>query len=80
MSEPKGFFQKLFKVILSQEKFEDAERESRLWMLQCSNCKYERSVWDMGGVRWKAAGNPRVYRLCPNCNQQNWHVMYKKNA
>ncbi len=80
MTNTSSLVQKLFKAILSQDKFEDAERESRLWVLQCSNCKYERLVWDMGGIRWKAAGNPRVDRLCPNCNQKNWHLMYKKTA
>jgi hypothetical protein len=29
-------------------------------------------------VRWKAAGNPRVFRICKNCNQRNWQLIYKK--
>ena len=78
MDEVKSFPQRLFKAILSQDKFEDMRKESLSWMQQCSNCKYEVSVWSQGGIRWKAAGNPRVFRNCVNCHQNNWHVIYKK--
>ncbi len=33
------------------------EAESRQWIMRCPNCIFERSVWEMGGVRWKSAGN-----------------------
>jgi hypothetical protein len=46
--------------------------------MQCSNCKHEASIWSLGGIRWKAAGNPRTSKLCRNCGQLNWHVIYKK--
>lgn len=74
-----SFWQKIFKFIASAEMFKEIEAESKLWMMQCSNCKFERSIWEMGGVRWKAAGSPRVYRLCTNCGQKNWQTIYKKN-
>ena len=35
------------------------EAESRQWMMQCPNCNFERSVWEMGGVRWKSAGSQK---------------------
>lgn len=75
-----SLWQKIFKMIASEETFRSIEAESRLWTLQCSNCKFERSIWEMGGVRWKAEGSPRVYRACPNCSQKNWHTIYKKTA
>ncbi len=53
------FVQRLFTSIVPKSWATDMEAESRSWMVRCSNCNYERSVWDMGGVRWKAAGNPR---------------------
>ncbi len=74
-----SFWQKIFKTIASAETFKDIEAESRLWTMQCSNCKFERSIWEMGGIRWKAAGSPRVYRLCTNCRQKNWQTIYKKS-
>lgn len=73
-----SFWQGFFKAILPKSMFDEMEKESRLWMVQCSNCKYERSIWDIGGIRWKAAGDPKVLRLCPNCNQKNWHQIYRK--
>ena len=78
MDEVKSSSQKFFKAILPQPWFEDMKKESMSWMMQCSNCKYERSIWSMGGIRWKAAGTPKVSRLCMNCGQLNWHLIYKK--
>ena len=42
------------------------EADSRLWMLRCS-CGFEQSWWDAGGIRWKAVGNPRRWKQCPQC-------------
>jgi ribosomal protein S27AE len=58
---------------------EDMERESRQWMVTCGNCDYAESVWDLGGIRWKAAGNPRTRRRCPNCGETGWHVIAKQS-
>jgi len=70
--------QKFFKSILGKTLSADIEAESRLWMMQCPECKFERSVWEMGGVRWKAAGNPRKLMPCPNCGKKVWMLVYKK--
>lgn len=78
MPDTYSFPQKLFKAILPSAQFEEMKKESMAWTIQCSNCKYETSVWSQGGVRWKAAGNPRVFRICKNCNQRNWQLIYKK--
>lgn len=71
MENPLSFRQRFFKAIFPENAFADMKKESSSWMLQCSNCKQERSVWDMGGIRWKAAGNPKVLRACSNCCQKN---------
>jgi predicted RNA-binding Zn-ribbon protein involved in translation (DUF1610 family) len=55
-----------------------AEAESKQWMMQCPNCQFEQSYWDTGGIRWKAAGNPRLRRKCPNCGETVWFRVYKK--
>jgi hypothetical protein len=73
-------FQKFLASALPKNMSEEMEKESRSWMVQCSNCKYERSVWEMGGIRWKAAGNPRVYRRCINCDTKSWHMVYKRTG
>ena len=54
------------------------KKESNSWKVQCPSCKYERSVWEMGGIRWKAAGNPKVLRECPNCRKTGMHLIYYK--
>jgi len=75
-----SFIQKFFKVILPQKLADDMETESRSWMLQCPDCKHECSIWEMGGIRWKAAGNPRMYRRCPNCGKTTWLMVYQKTV
>ncbi len=80
MESPLSFWQRVSKSFLSESTFEDMKIESNSWKVQCPNCKYERSVWEMGGIRWKAAGNPKVLRICPNCDQQGWHLVYQKQA
>ena len=57
---------------------EALEADSRLWMIVCPHCRHERSVWDIGGIRYKAAGNPRRLRLCEKCGVQ-WHQVVKKD-
>lgn len=54
------------------------EAESRQWMMRCS-CGHEISVWDAGGVRYKAAGNPVRLWLCPTCGYTK-HTVYKKDV
>ena len=54
------------------------EAESRAWMVRCPKCGFERSVWESGGVRYKAAGTSRQYRRCPSCGKLGWHkIMWK---
>ena len=40
--------------------------ESCDWLLRCK-CGHERSVWDAGGIRFKAYGNPRRMVLSLRC-------------
>ncbi len=73
MSSVQGFFES----IMPKAWAEDMEAHSRSWMIRCPNCGFEQSVWDWGGIRWKAVGNPRTYLKCPNCGQKGWHVTYR---
>jgi len=69
--------QKFFTAIFPGSWAEDMQAESRSWMIRCT-CGYEKSVWDAGGIRWKARGTPRRFRRCPNCGQTTWHMVYRK--
>ena len=52
------------------------EAESRSWLMQCQKCGHEISVWDAGGMRYKALGP--VWRLgrCVNCRRVGMMKIY----
>lgn len=70
--------QKLFATFLSPKASADMEAESRSWTLRCPSCGLERSIWEIGGIRWKAAGSPRKYARCPQCRKAGWHTIYRR--
>lgn len=49
-------------------------------MIQCTYCGYQRSVWDTGGIRYKATGTARQFRKCTNCGRSSWHKIYKSTS
>lgn len=67
--------QKLFSLLLPKRWMAAMEADSRAWMVQCS-CGFTRSVWELGGIRFKATGQPRWYLRCPQCGQRSWHKVY----
>lgn len=67
---------KLLVAVLPKSWADSMEAESRQWMLQCK-CGREISVWDAGGVRWKASGEPWRWFPCPKCGM-TWHKVYFK--
>ena len=52
------------------------EDESLRWMVQCTTCGFEQSVWSLGGVRYKARGNKVSIRRCPSCDRRGKHEIY----
>jgi transposase-like protein len=70
--------QKLVLSLVPKKWAASLEAESRSWMIRCP-CGHEQSVWDAGGIRWKAAGKPRWLHRCPRCGL-TWHTLYKKPA
>jgi hypothetical protein len=55
------------------------EADSRSWELRCS-CGFARSIWDLGGIRWKTVGQPRTYSFmkCPKCGSRSWHKLTRE--
>ncbi len=45
----------------------------------CPDCGQETSIWDAGGIRYLAAGNPRRLRQCEKCGSK-WHKVVKKDV
>jgi hypothetical protein len=72
-----SFFQDLLRAIVPQRWMDEMEAESRSWMLRCDACGFERSVWETGGVRWKAAGRPSRLMRCPQCSRATWHTLHR---
>jgi hypothetical protein len=78
--ERKSGVQKFFTSLVSPETAARMEADSRAWMLQCPRCGFERSFWDIGGIRYKATGNQRNLLRCPQCGQVSWHKAYKREG
>jgi hypothetical protein len=75
--EKKSGVQDVFTGAVSPSTASGMEAESRSWMVKCPHCGYERSVWELGGVRYKASGTSRWLRRCPNCGKVGWHKVYR---
>jgi rRNA maturation endonuclease Nob1 len=69
--------QRLALLLLPKRLAGEIETESRAWHLRCTGCGEEVSVWDVGGVRFKAKGNPRYRRACVHCGTTTRHDMVK---
>jgi len=74
-----SFIQSVLTTIFPKSWGEAMRAESLEWMLRCP-CGHERSIWELGGIRWKAAGNPRRWTHCPQCGQQGWHTLYRRRS
>jgi len=52
--------------------FERMKAESQQWHLVC-DCGHATSIWDWGGIRYGASGNPRKLMNCPACGKTTMH-------
>lgn len=64
--------QKFVAAVFPRRWVEAMEADSRLWMVRCS-CGFARSVWELGGIRSKAAGQSHWFTQCPQCGKRSWH-------
>ena len=53
----------------------EAEADSRAWKDTCPSCGLKTSVWDLGGLRYKAAGRPRRGLRCRACGTFGLHPL-----
>jgi hypothetical protein len=54
------------------------EADSRRWMMRC-RCGVETSIWEMGGIRYKAAGTPWTMGHCGSCGKSIWGRLYRRD-
>ena len=53
---------------------DEIERQSREWFIVCPNCAFERTYWDIGGVRYGARSHAkRIGARCPSCGERAMH-------
>lgn len=56
------------------------EAASREWIVRCPSCGAEQSIWDLGGIRWKASGNKRIWTRCAACGMGGWQIVYRRET
>jgi hypothetical protein len=69
--------QKIIRFFSSKARFEKIMEESKQWKFTCSNCGKVSSIWELGGIRYKAAGKPNDRIRCPHCRKNGWQKVYK---
>lgn len=70
-----SFLRKLVFFFVSRETAMKMEAESRRWLAVCPNCQRATSIWDLGGLRYKAAGTKMTRLTCSGCKQSGWHTV-----
>jgi len=58
--------------------FQRMRAESESWIMKCSKCGHELSVWDAGGIRYKARGQPSWRRRCTGCGEVSWLKVFRR--
>jgi hypothetical protein len=55
------------------------ESESREWMVICPKCGRERSIWELGGIRYKAwSRGKRMGMRCDACGRWRMHKVERR--
>lgn len=68
--------QKIVKFFSSNTGFEKIMEESKRYRFDC-NCGKTSSIWDIGGIRYKAYGRPTTLVKCPHCGKIAMRKIYK---
>jgi hypothetical protein len=69
--------QKIVKFFTSASLFEKMMEDSKRYRFTCSNCEKESSIWDIGGIRYKATKKARAGAWCPHCKKFSMQKIYK---
>jgi hypothetical protein len=68
-----GGMQRMLERHSSPELFAAMQRDSRLWKAECPHCQADTTdIWEIGGVRYKAIGEPGNRIRCPRCGRTRW--------
>lgn len=69
--------QRLFTSMVDARTAAAMEAHSRAWLVECPGCGFSRSIWDLGGIRYKASGKPSTRLRCSRCGEAGWHTVRK---
>ena len=71
----RSLLQRLVLAFVSSETARDMEAHSRAWKLVCSACGGMTSIWEAGGIRWKATKNSTTLTVirCSACGKHTKH-------
>lgn len=62
--------QKIAKFVLPASWFNRIQASSESWMIQCTGCNSEKSVWSDGGLRFGAvSAGKRIAAYCTTCKR-----------
>ena len=73
-----SFAQKIAKWFSSAKMFEKLKEESMRYYFVCSSCNKESNIWEIGGIKYKAAGKPLTGIKCPHCGKFAMQKILKK--
>lgn len=48
--------------------------ETVSWRVECP-CGHSQDLWSYGGIRYRAAGNPRIRGRCAGCGEVRWMTL-----
>ena len=68
---------RFLKRMLPAKAFAAVRAGTKEWLAECP-CGHKRDVWDSGGIRYQAAGEPRQLGYCPACGRPTMHKIRKK--
>lgn len=69
--------QRLFARLVDAPTFAAMELHSRNWFARCLKCDHRRSIWELGGLRYKATGSSLTRLPCPSCGRRTAHRLEK---
>jgi hypothetical protein len=68
---------RFLRFILPAKAFAAVKAGTKSWLVECQ-CGHKHDYWDAGGVRYKAAGEPRRLCYCPACRKGTIQKVRKK--
>ena len=70
--------QRILRFFTSAATFEKMKADSHTWKFDCNECGKTSSIWDIGGIRYKAIGEPYSGVRCPHCGKFKMRKIYKE--